>query len=213
MAKATRAAALLRVSTGEQTTDPQRREIEAWAQREGASLRFYAEEAVSGAARSRPVLDRLLGDARRGRFDVLVVAALDRIGRDVVRIVLVLDDLQAAGVRVVSLREGLDFGGPMGRAMAALLGAIAEIERAAIRERVRSGIAAARRRGVRLGRPRLEWTAEEVAEVRALLAAGRSVRGIAREGLVKVFDSQGVARVPSEGAIRGALRGDGGGGA
>jgi DNA invertase Pin-like site-specific DNA recombinase len=107
---------------------------------------------------------------------------------------------------VVSLREGLDFGGPMGRAMAALLGAIAEIERAAIRERVRSGLRAARARGQRLGRPALDWRPAELDHVRALVAAGRSLREISRDGLVRVFLPGGGAVVPSEAAIRKALR-------
>jgi putative DNA-invertase from lambdoid prophage Rac len=203
-----RAVALLRASTDHQDLDHQRQAAFAWAARQDppVALELREEPATSGAAKSRPILDALLEDARRGHFDVLVVGALDRVGRDVVRIVLALDELQAAGVRVVSLREGLDFGGPMGRAMGALLGAIAEIERAAIRERVRSGLRAARARGTQLGRPGLEWRAEELAEVRRLVADGRSIREIGRDGLVKVFLRGGPAVAPSEAAIRKALR-------
>lgn len=203
-----RAVALLRCSTDHQDLDHQRQAALGWAARQDPPLEvmFHEEHATSGAARDRPVLDALLDDARRGRFDVLVVGALDRIGRDVVRIVMVLDELHQAGVRVVSLREGLDFGGPMGRAMAALLGAIAEIERAAIRERVRSGLRAARARGTRLGRPGLEWSRDDLDALRRLVAEGTSLRRIAREGLVRVLLRGGRAVVPSEAALRKALR-------
>lgn len=203
-----RAVALVRCSTDHQDLDHQRQAAAAWAARQDppVALVFHEEHGTSGAARDRPVLDALLAHAREGRFDVLVVGALDRIGRDVVRIVMALDDLHAAGVRVVSLREGLDFGGPMGRAMAALLGAIAEIERAAIRERVRSGLRAARARGQRLGRPALEWRPEELDAVRAFLAEGLSIRRIAREKRVLVFRRGGAPVAPSASAIRNALR-------
>lgn len=203
-----RAVALLRCSTDRQDLDHQRRAVQIWAGRQDPPLEveFREEPATSGAAKDRPVLDDLLADARAGRFDVLVVAALDRLGRDVVRIVTTLDELHAAGVRVVSLREGLDFGGPMGRAMAALLGAIAEIERAAIRDRVRSGLRAARARGRKLGRPGLDWRPEDLAEVRRLLDEGQSIRAIAGQGLVRVFLRGGRPVTPSEAAIRNALR-------
>jgi DNA invertase Pin-like site-specific DNA recombinase len=199
------AAALLRVSTDLQELDSQREAIRAWAEREGARVRFYEEPATSGAAARRPVLDELLADARAGRFDVVVVSALDRIARDVVRLVMALDALERAGVSLVSLREGLDFRGPMGRAMASLLGAIAEIERAAIRSRVNAGLAAARAKGKTLGRPRYTMTGEELAEVRSLIGRGVSLRRIAREGLVKTFDARGNCKVPSVATMRRAL--------
>ncbi len=203
-----RAVALLRASTEHQDLDHQRRAALAWAagQDPPVALSFREEPATSGAASARPVLDALLADARARRFDVLVVGALDRLGRDVVRVVTALDALHGAGVRVVSLREGLDFGGPMGRALAALLAAFAELERAAIRDRVRSGLRAARARGTRLGRPGLLWRDEELEEVRRLRREGVSIRRIAREERVRVFRRDGRAVAPSEAAIRAALR-------
>jgi len=125
-----RAAALLRVSTDLQELDSQRLAVEGWAEREGTSITWYEEGAVSDAARSCPVLEQMVKDARAGNFKVLVVHALDRIARDVVRLVTTRDELDHVGVGVVSLREGLDFRGPMGRAMASVLGAIGEISRA-----------------------------------------------------------------------------------
>jgi len=194
-----RCAALLRVSTDKQSLDSQRAATQAWAEREGAELAVYEEEAVSGAARRRPVLEHVLEDARRGRFQILVVSALDRLARDVVRLVLTLDELHAAGVRVVSLREGLDFGGAMGRAMASLLGAIAEIERAAIVDRIRAGMRAAKARGKRIGRPRYVVGDQELDEMLELRRRGASVREIART--VRVFDQNGRACRPSVGWV------------
>jgi len=190
-----RAAALLRVSTDMQDLDSQRLAVEGWAEREGATITWYEEEAVSGAARSRPVLEQMVKDARAGKFRVLVVHALDRVARDVVRLVTTLDELDHAGVDLVSLREGLDFRGPMGRAMASLLGAIGEIERANIRDRVRAGMAAAKAKGKHVGRPRLEPTEADVAEVLEFREQGLSLRAIT--GKVAFFDSKGVARSPS----------------
>lgn len=203
----TRAVGLLRCSTDRQDLDHQRREILRWAERqEGTVVTLREEAATSGAARDRPVLERLLADARRGSFDLLVVAALDRLGRDTVRLVTALDQFHAAGVHVVSLREGIDFRGPVGRALATLLAAVAEIERASIRERVRSGLRAARARGVTLGRPSLRWTREDVARVRSLIASGRSIRSIARDRAIILFNARGRPAAPSESAIRAALR-------
>jgi len=200
-----RAAALLRVSTDHQELDSQRNAITTSVAREDVEVVWYAEPATSGAAKRRPVLDALLADARKGRFDVLVVSALDRVARDVVRLVSTLDELDRVGVSLVSLRDGFDFRGPMGRAMASLLGAIAEIERAAIRSRVKAGIAAARAKGKTFGRPRMAMTADELAEVRALVARGVSLRRIQREALVKTLDARGNCKVPSVATMRRAL--------
>ena len=176
-------AALVRVSTHEQSVGAQREAIRRWADAQGLRVRYYAEEGVSGASRRRPVLDQVLADARAGKFETLVVFDLSRLARDVARLVLVLDELHAVGVRLVSVRESLDFGGPMGRAMAALLGAVAELERANIRERVRAGIVAARVRGQRFGKPRYVFKNDDLDRIHELRADGVSVRRMAREGL------------------------------
>jgi DNA invertase Pin-like site-specific DNA recombinase len=99
-------------------------------------------------------LDRLLLDARRRRFDVLVCWRLDRLGRNLKHLILLLEELQALGVDFVSLAEGIDATTPAGKLYMHILGAIAEFERARIAERVRAGLQRARRDGTRLGRPR-----------------------------------------------------------
>ncbi len=200
------AGALVRVSTDDQSLDSQREGIEQWARRERLSIRWYEETATSGAAHLRPVLDQLLRDARKGSIQVVVVAALDRMARDVLRLVMTLDALEAAGVSLVSLREGIDFRGPVGRALAALIGAVAEIERAAIRERVRAGLAAARARGTKLGRPRYRLSPRQRQRLVALRRDGVSLRKIARDGLVTAIDDRGRRRKPSLGFLSRAAR-------
>jgi DNA invertase Pin-like site-specific DNA recombinase len=197
-------AALIRVSTDLQDLEAQRGAIRSWAGREGAEITWYEEPAVSGAARDRPVLDRLLAAARAGRFEIVVVAALDRVARDVVRLVMTLDELERAGAYVVSLREGIDFRGPMGRAMASLLGAVAEIERAAIRDRVRAGMLNAKARGKTFGRPRFVPSEEELARMLEMKSEGRSIREIA--AAMRVIDSGGRGHQPSAAWVHAVLK-------
>ena len=120
----------------------------------------YADKA-SGAKDSRPALDALLKAARRREIDVVVVWRLDRLGRSLKHLLDVLHELTALGVGFVSLNEGIDATTPAGRLQLHLLGAFAEFERARIQERVRAGLARARREGKRLGRPPRRITARE----------------------------------------------------
>ena len=110
---------------------------------------------MSGAKERRPALDEMLKAAKRRKFDVVVVWRLDRLGRNLRHLILLLDELHALGVAFVSLAEGIDATAPAGRLQLHVLGAIAEFERARIRERVMAGLARARAQGKRLGRPRL----------------------------------------------------------
>jgi DNA invertase Pin-like site-specific DNA recombinase len=110
---------------------------------------------VSGAKDRRPALDQLVTDAKRRRFDVLLCWRLDRLGRNLRHLIMLLDELYTVGVTFVSLTEGIDATTPAGRLQLHVLGAIAEFERARIRERICAGLARARTQGRRLGRPRL----------------------------------------------------------
>ena len=96
-----------------------------------------------------------MADARRGKFDVVLVAAFDRIARSVRHFLEVLDELTHLNIEFVSFRENVDTGGPLGRAMIVIIGAIAELERNLIIERVRAGMRRAKLEGRRLGRPPL----------------------------------------------------------
>jgi DNA invertase Pin-like site-specific DNA recombinase len=152
--RSSRAAIYARVSTTEQTAENQLGEIRRYVEARGWSAVEYVDEGVSGAKDRRPALDDLIRDARRRRFDVLVCWRLDRLGRNLKHLITLLDELQAWGVAFVSLAEGIDATTPAGRLQMHILGAIAEFERARIRERVIAGLARARAQGKRLGRRR-----------------------------------------------------------
>src|SRR5438132_3005613 len=149
-----RAAIYARVSTVDQEPENQLAEIRRYAEARGWTATEYVDHGVSGAKEKRPALDRLLADARRRRFDVLVCWRLDRLGRNLRHLITLLEDLQALGVAFVSLAEGIDATTPAGKLQMHILGAIAEFERARIAERVRAGLQRAKAQGKRLGRPR-----------------------------------------------------------
>jgi DNA invertase Pin-like site-specific DNA recombinase len=144
------------VSTADQTCENQLLELRRYCEARGLEVvREFVDHGVSGAKDRRPALDELLTDARRRRFDMLVCWRLDRLGRSLRHLVMLLEDLQAAGVNFVSLNEGIDLATPSGRLQLHILAALAEFERSRIQERVRAGLARARAQGKRLGRPRL----------------------------------------------------------
>src|SRR5205814_376546 len=129
---------------------------------------------VSGAKDNRPALDQLLMDARRRRFDVLVVWRLDRLGRNLRHLITLLEEFQALGIAFVSLGEGIDATTPAGKLQMHILAAIAEFERARIAERVKAGLARVRASGRRLGRPATYVDADAV-----MRTADMSVRAAA----------------------------------
>jgi DNA invertase Pin-like site-specific DNA recombinase len=119
-----------------------------------------------------------MADARRRKFDAVLVYRYDRFARSLRQLITVLDEFNALGIHFISLHEGVDTSTPAGRLVFGIFASIAEFERALITERVRSGQAAARRRGVRFGRPRKEF---DVAELRQLRSAGLSIEAIAKQ--------------------------------
>ena len=151
-----RAALYARVSTLDQAPENQLAELRRYVEARGWSATEYVDHGVSGAKDRRPALDQLIRDAKRRRFDVLVCWRLDRLGRNLRHLILLLDELHALGVAFVSLAEGIDATTPAGRLQLHILGAIAEFERARIAERVQAGLARARANGTRLGRPRVQ---------------------------------------------------------
>ena len=170
-----RAAVYARVSTLDQTAENQLAGLRRYIELRGWTCREYVDEGVSGAAERRPALDGLVRDARRRRFDVLVCWRLDRLGRSLRHLILLLEELEALGVSFVSLAEGIDATTPAGRLQMHILGAIAEFERARIAERVRLGLARVRAQGKRLGRPRVEIAEDQIAST-----AGLSIRQAAK---------------------------------
>ena len=181
----TSAAIYARVSTFDQEPENQLQELRRYVQARGWVGKDYVDRGVSGAKDHRPALDSLVADAKRRRFDILVVWRLDRLGRSLKHLIGLLDELQSLGVAFVSLAEGIDATTPAGRLQMHILGAIAEFERGRIVERVRAGMARARAAGKHLGRPRREVTDADLATVAHL-----SVREAARQlGVSKSFIS------------------------
>jgi DNA invertase Pin-like site-specific DNA recombinase len=151
-----RTALYLRVSTIDQNHETQRLDLRALAAQRGYEIVEEYSDMVSGAKAKRPGLDRLMADARRGKFDIVMVWAFDRMARSVKHFLEVLDELTHLNVEFVSFRENIDTGGPLGRAMIVIIGAIAELERNLIIERVRAGMRRAKLEGRRLGRAPLD---------------------------------------------------------
>lgn len=176
-----RAAVYARVSTVGKGQDPglQLREIaEYCAHRGWAVAAEYVDEGISGAKEKRPELDRLLADAHRRKFDAVVVWKFDRFARSVSHLLRALETFQSLGVEFVSLTEGVDTSTPAGKMVFTVLGAVAELERSLICERVRAGLRNARAKGKRLGRPK---TALDPARVAVLRKSGLGWRAIAKE--------------------------------
>jgi DNA invertase Pin-like site-specific DNA recombinase len=157
-----RAAIYARVSTLDQEPENQLAELRRYVEARGWSAIEYVDRGVSGEKDKRPALDQLVRDAKRRRFDLLVCWRLDRLGRNLRHLILLLDELTAVGVGFVTLGEGIDTTSPTGRLVLHVLGAISEFERSRIAERVRAGLQRARAQGVRLGRPRKSLLTMEV---------------------------------------------------
>lgn len=176
-----RAAIYARVSTAHNGQDPrmQTRELAEYCQRRGWSVAGeYVDVGISGTKEKRPELDRLMAEAHRRRFDAVVVWKFDRFARSVSHLLRALETFQALGIEFVSLTEGVDTSTPAGKMVFTVLGAVAELERSLIVERVKAGIRNARAKGKRLGRPRVAVDAKRVA---ALRAQGIGWKKISRE--------------------------------
>ena len=173
-----RAALYSRVSTGDQHLETQLLDLREMAKGRGLEIVCEYTDVISGAKAKRPGLDSLMSDARRHRFDVVLVAAFDRIARNVRHFLDVLDELNHLNIQFVSLRENIDTGGPLGRALLTIIGAIAELERSLIAERVRAGMRRARLEGRRIGRTPLSINREEVVSDRR---SGMSLTQVAKK--------------------------------
>lgn len=199
MAKtAKRVAIYLRVSTGEQTTENQRLELEAVAKVAGWQIaEVYEDAGISGAKGrdKRPAFDRLCKDATARKFDLIAAWSVDRLGRSLQDLVAFLGELQALKVDLFLKQQGLDTTTPSGRAMFGMLGVFAEFERAMISDRVKSGLARAKASGKKLGRKPVDQALGEQAA--KLKAEGLSVRAIA----AKLKVSVGVAHRLSREAV------------
>jgi DNA invertase Pin-like site-specific DNA recombinase len=147
-----RAAIYARVSTGDQHVETQLLDLREMAKQRGCEIVREYTDVISGAKSKRPGLDQLMADARRHHFDILIVAAFDRLARNVRHFLEVLDEINHLGIAFSSVRENIDSSGPLGRAMIIIVGAIAELERSLIVERVKAGMRRAKLEGRRIGR-------------------------------------------------------------
>lgn len=166
----TRAAIYARVSTfnNGQSPEMQLRELREYcAHRKWVVTSEYIDVGISGAKDSRPELNRMMADAHRRRFDSVAVWKFDRFARSVSHLLKALETFQALGVEFVSLTEGVDTSTPTGRMIFTVLGAVAELERSLIRERVKAGLRNAKAKGKHVGRPRLSVDRAEIARLRA----------------------------------------------
>jgi DNA invertase Pin-like site-specific DNA recombinase len=184
-----RAALYLRVSSVDQHPETQLYDLRQMAAQRGYEIVAEFTDKISGVKARRPGLDDLMRDGRRGKFDVVLVWASDRIARSVRHFLEVLDELNRLNIEFVSFREQIDTGGPLGRAIVVIIGAIAELERNLIVERVRAGMRRARLEGRHIGRPALSLDREAILLDRR---RGQSLGQIAR--------ARGISRATVEAA-------------
>ena len=170
-----------RISTTDKGQDP---EVQLDPLREYAFNRGwtvyqeYVDRGISGVKERRPALDQLMADARRRLFDTVLVWRFDRFARSTRHLINALHEFRHLGIAFVSYQENLDTSSPMGEAMFAIIGAMAQLERDITRERVKAGVARARARGKQLGRPRKVFHRDQVEQLRA---EGLSFRQIGKQ--------------------------------
>jgi len=182
MTKGKRVVFYLRVSTGGQTVENQRRELAAAAKQRGWEVaEIYSDNGFSGGKGrdKRPAFDRMCKDAIAGKFDIVAAWSVDRLGRSVLHLAQFVEDLRGAGVGLFLLKQGLDSETPTGRAMLGMCSVFAELEREIIRERIHAGLARAKAQGKTLGRKPVSERTEE--RIRELRGKGHGKLKIARE--------------------------------
>jgi DNA invertase Pin-like site-specific DNA recombinase len=162
----------------DQSPDNQLVALRSFAEARGWMVTEFVDHGISGAKDRRPGLDALLAAVRARKVDVVACIKLDRLARSTRHLVTLAGDLEALGVDLIVLDQSIDTTTPSGRLLFHMLAAIAEFERDLIRDRVMAGLRRAKAQGRHLGRPRRHHI--ELAEVRALVAEGLSLRAIAR---------------------------------
>ena len=193
-----KAALYCRISTLNhgQSVDLQLNDLRRLAEQRGFQIvKEYCDEGQSGSKNSRPALDAMLGDAKRGKFQTLLIWKLDRLGRSTAHLIQLLEEFKAWGVELVSFSEGLDFTTTTGKLFYTLISAFAEFERETIRERVRAGLRNAQTKGTRLGRPRILVDATQIGSLRAQGASWAAIS--ARTGVSKGTAQRAVRSLPT----------------
>ena len=199
----TRAVFYMRVSTVDQHPESQLHDLRELARQRGYEVVHEYTDKISGTRAKRPGLDELMRDARRGRFDVVLVWASDRLARSVRHFLEVLDEFNHLNIEFVSYRENMDTSGPLGRAIIVIIGAIAELERNLIVERVRAGMRRAKLEGRQIGRRPLDIDRAAVLRHRA---QGQSLSQIAKSFTIsratvsRIIKEEGGTRCNKRGA-------------
>ena len=173
-----RAVLYCRISTGDQHLETQLLDLRKLAKQRGYEVVREYTDVISGTKSKRPGLDQMMADARRHRFDLVLIAAFDRVARNVRHFLEVLDELNHLGVEFISLRENIDTSGPLGRAIVVIIGAIAGLERSLVVSRVKAGMRRAKLEGRRIGRAPLNI--DRVAVVRDR-CSGMSLTEVAKK--------------------------------
>ena len=177
-AKSKRVAIYTRVSTVDQHPETQLYDLREMAKERGYEIVSEYSDKISGAKQKRPGLDQLMADASRHKFDVVLVWAFDRMARSVRHFLEILDELNHLNIEFVSFRENIDTGGPLGRAMVVIVGAIAELEKNLIVERVRAGMRRAKLEGRQIGRSPLKIDRAQLVHDRS---SGMSLTEVAKK--------------------------------
>jgi len=173
-----RIAIYARVSTTDQSTDSQLLDLRKYVSERGwTSFKEYTDNGISGTTDSRPALNELMDDARKRKFDMVLVWRFDRFARSTRHLINGLEEFKNLGIDFVSYQENIDTSSPLGSAIFTIISAVAQLERDIIAERVKAGLRRAVANGKKLGRPKLDV---DVDEVHRLRAQGLSLRDIAK---------------------------------
>jgi len=169
-----------RVSTQDQSTESQLLDLRQYATSRGWSVfKEYTDNGVSGTKDNRPALNQLMDDAKKRRFDAVLVWRFDRMARSTKHLILALEEFRNLGVDFVSYQENIDTSSPLGSAIFTIISAVAQLERDIIAERVKMGLRRARENGKRLGRP--QGTALDIEAASRLRREGMGLRQIAEK--------------------------------
>jgi DNA invertase Pin-like site-specific DNA recombinase len=154
MDKRLRTALYVRVSTDDQSVDAQLSDLRRYCDQRGFNVyKEYSDTGVSGTRDRRPALDELMADARKRKFDIVLVWRFDRFARSTKHLVTALEEFKHLGIDFISYQENIDTSSPLGKAVFVIVSAIAELERTIIIERVKSGLRKRKEKGLRLGPP------------------------------------------------------------
>jgi DNA invertase Pin-like site-specific DNA recombinase len=168
-----------RVSTEAQSVEMQDSDLKRYCeQRRLGIYHLYIDHGVSGTRERRPALDQLMADARKRKFDAVLVWRFDRFARSTKHLITALEELHHLGIEFISYQENIDTSSPLGKAMFTIVAAIAELERNIIVERIKGGLRRAKAMGKKIGRPGLQMNTERIV---CLKTQGLSIRAIAKE--------------------------------